>query len=963
MRSSKTSSSSRPLNAGSKGKARTFDYISNMILNKHDTKYNQTNLLSFENKFEDTEYNQLDSHAIPIKSISIVFFILISFYFLFLMQTASCECIYKRLNLNFSLHDLEQHLPEYQIIYSGISFYTRGLYISTLWASFLVICKFGADLQKLLFRLAISISTFLIIYHNCFSDCLWLHVLINNITSGQESSAKSYLQSVNIEASAEVNLALIIRNIYFSLLMSTIINTVFRVDLAFSLGFISLEVLGFHLTSVDSNNSSFILFRLILNIFSFNFVKILVAVVLITFTQYYLIKASTELWALYKSFKVSYNYVKIKFEEHSSPIFIISKKSGGSILYKNKQANKFISKISSKEETQTTSRPSFRPKENQANFKSLFKSSTNDFEDFILKLNKDEPIVFEYCFANYSRDDALPVFAFVSSFCVLHKGQESYFIQIIQDDNSFLLKRQLNQNLTHLLKGIEMVIEELNIPLDQAADLEKECLDNMQTKTNFRSQFIYNSPPVAIPKASACTMSRELFSQSQSDPKIKIKKSNVKSIVHQLISYFCSPSVGQSAFNDINECTSIKPKSAYSIGFYLLNLTRMLHFGTLSFEYFEKFITNNYCLTKAIDRRNEVDISSIETFSLKRSLSLKSLETPTSNSAKNNQTADSFTQYTKKETKRNPSTNGLILIESKGSASGLDAFKMITAPIAQAHFPQLNSVLDRYMKFELSSAAAKPFFENIINKLYLLTSKLGFSLNLNVQVNEGIMINKEQTELILFNVLYFILENTNPRVVASEKKILDHSHKDKSILIKVQKELKSVDTPQYNHLQITIKLKDRYQKISFLELRKIFGLIQKSHFGGEESCLSLIDKTRFFDFGILTAINLISMNTIGENSFSVTCNDPGHSSKSLGLAHQSDDVEIRFSVPCVTLATKDFFERDDFQKYEYYFNKVLMKIYKVSVARKQSAHEYQDFDAESRTIYDMLPDICKHILL
>lgn len=67
--------------------------------------------------------------------------------------------------------------------------------------------------------------------------------------------------------------------------------------------------------------------------------KIIFAYFIVVSIQYFVTKATRELWALFDSFKRSYYNLKTIYDEFPYPVFVVSKKQY-SILYKNQEADK-----------------------------------------------------------------------------------------------------------------------------------------------------------------------------------------------------------------------------------------------------------------------------------------------------------------------------------------------------------------------------------------------------------------------------------------------------------------------------------------------------------------------------------------------------------------------------------------------------------------------------------------------
>lgn len=79
--------------------------------------------------------------------------------------------------------------------------------------------------------------------------------------------------------------------------------------------------------------------RFFYNLISLDGFKIIFAYFIVVSIQYFVTKATRELWALFDSFKRSYYNLKTIYDEFPYPVFVVSKKQF-SILYKNQEADK-----------------------------------------------------------------------------------------------------------------------------------------------------------------------------------------------------------------------------------------------------------------------------------------------------------------------------------------------------------------------------------------------------------------------------------------------------------------------------------------------------------------------------------------------------------------------------------------------------------------------------------------------
>ena len=95
------------------------------------------------------------------------------------------------------------------------------------------------------------------------------------------------------------------------------------------------------------HNTSYCLERVFKNVLSLNFFILIFIFFLSLGFEYGIKRGFIELWALYDSFKRSYNSMKkCMYDEIPNPIFIISRKQNDAIYYKNSAADKLYEKIS-----------------------------------------------------------------------------------------------------------------------------------------------------------------------------------------------------------------------------------------------------------------------------------------------------------------------------------------------------------------------------------------------------------------------------------------------------------------------------------------------------------------------------------------------------------------------------------------------------------------------------------------
>ena len=79
-----------------------------------------------------------------------------------------------------------------------------------------------------------------------------------------------------------------------------------------------------------------------------------------------------------------------------------------------------------------------------------------------------------------------------------------------------------------------------------------------------------------------------------------------------------------------------------------------------------------------------------------------------------------------------------------------------------------NSLLrEKIFKYQVVKINSKSLFEEYIQVLKIFASKKKINLTLNISCNEEIQINKQISDVIFFNILRFIIDNTNDNNVSN----------------------------------------------------------------------------------------------------------------------------------------------------------------------------------------------------
>lgn len=110
---------------------------------------------------------------------------------------------------------------------------------------------------------------------------------------------------------------------------------------------ISYSIESIVILSFIGDQNRFFLSRLITNLCSMKLIYTVIHVFITLGIQSQLVLGQRELWAMYDSFKRSYNTIKTIYDEFGIPVFIV-KKNGLRIYYRNTEADKLLRKRSTK---------------------------------------------------------------------------------------------------------------------------------------------------------------------------------------------------------------------------------------------------------------------------------------------------------------------------------------------------------------------------------------------------------------------------------------------------------------------------------------------------------------------------------------------------------------------------------------------------------------------------------------
>lgn len=1102
-------------------KPKFYDILPNINIYKTDTKYKQTSLLEFENKVENEEYK----YSISQQRWKFYNYALCAFMFIIslssLMGTTN-KCSKSIFSYSGDL-DLEALFNNVSVDKNYYALYSLLMTITTF--SFLYNdSKYFSITNKIYIRINYLIMSMLLHYclsfscdnySNAISDyCNGKHLnySINNETAvneteimdNQTSSNDFYFNSsgnttdiiedILTNCTITFHNPISIRSLFFYNFPAMFINYLFKLNFLEStgiLGFRSLITLSFYNLNL---NNCFIFKRIILNLFSFGFVKISIVFVLSSGLQYCITSSDVELWALYDSFKRSYNVIISEFEKNSMPIFILSKKSG-TIFYKNNAATNFIKtnigSINDKKDlkrTKTITKANLH-KEQAIYFKDLFlnQEKLNDFLelannsirdntsfkyqiycknkankiDSLLKntnntgnsnsavrnnyfnntntnnssnfnkeirspnMNSLDPDASEssknnsnlnilnsinnkkieikntnQSFTNLAAEKDNYIWIEVFPYSTLFKNQEAYCFYFIID-KSVEEKQFFNYSLRNILDRITDIIEEVNIPTDLAADIQKQLEENQTEKKpinrrdcangNINNSVVNSSSPTHAHEEGNRFNQRFNTANNQLTNSIKIGSRFNK------LSLFSSLT---------NEIKKYLPKLNYSYNFYLMFTTKLSYFSMVSYELLDKNYNYNYCISKLtgyqqlnlVKEKSSADLEDHFNSIIKRTLSSgkdlaeriklneknSSCDYVSDFNSNNNKTDYGFTKSFTNLNMKESSVNLKSSLKNKKSFANLETtLKFSNNALHSFSNNNINNVendsnlYDKLTKMESVTVSVKPLFADILTSLLFYSKKKNFNLNLAVIGNiEKISINKELYQVVVFNFIYFILNNIEEP--SSKKRCPENNLK-----VRVCQE-----KPNNKSNIISVGLKfncNRNEFLKFSELKALIDCYDKCSIDQNNSNINsflaiifndvqveYIDKFKFFNIGFLISYHLVSLfsekkvifNVEGKN-ICMTSSFKVNTQSSI-MNPVNNEVEIKFFLPYFTHNNEvPEVEINSMKHIDSYTNKLLKRVYDIEVVTSKTDKDKKSTEGLNNNqdqIFDELPDECKLII-
>lgn len=1009
------------------------EYISNANLFKFDVKYKQTASLDFENKNEQQEYE----NSIFFNNWNLIFLyvpIYVVFNLLFFNQYTTCEDL------------IRYNAPKLQIsevkAFKDFEPETGGMgIIRTIFTAILLIGpafyakKLPIDKKKLVLRVIVLLVRVLILYNFLSVSCDNYQEGINSIFDESQTSEdfladRKLLSDYGFTNHAVLGFSVPIKELYLSTLNSIIINCIFRFNLLISSAFLAVEYLVIHIYIQVSTNSYFFISRIIINIFSISFIKNIFSMFFTLATQYYFLKASTELWALYDSFKRSYNTVKTELEDHSMPYVIISKKTG-IINYKNNSANELFSKLRKEKRTR-------RAKE--MTFKEIFPTE-DKFKEFMHKIenaDKDSTVVFLYPFEEEDSDDkhlesrnnitmkessnriyfednetgqyTKKIWMKVISQSTYYKNQDAYLIQLVTD-SSLQQSNIFAKDLNKIIKKLGDLIDEVNIPIEMVSELERN-LEELVAKKPINKVYNLN---FGSPTPKVNTYYTPAFG---SDSRTK-KKINT---THQIINILNNSSAFHA--NNLNFIQDLKvsiPKASFTLAYYYHIYIKAINNMLASHEFLERNVARNTSLDKhslSLDEECDESNAMKKSFSFKALLNIHSgtCVKPkqdyeiTINKSKTIVKTDlsksplplSVNSSSKEELLLAKKMSAVIPKSPQMSAKNLDISKRSPSTRGIINYSHLNKITpskesmcsnqsvnnyfgsEKYTSLlDTFSINSKILFEEQIQILTPLAAKNKIKINLNCNINEEIFINKTYIEVIFFNIVSFIIENSIPtdRITKESSKLIKSSSKnitlnqihqltsnEKQVNIKITKELIRLNKNSHNHLLVSIKFKEGNTHCSYSAFNNLIQMYYKEKTmdlpPNLKYAVDYIDKFNVLGTGIISALYLLSLNPYGEKNLSIDCSD---ASITTNLSNNvSDSTEIKFHLPYTpNNAIRDSLDKKNsplFQS-EFYMNRIMTKIFKLTLPKKSKIDLEENYEENRKEIFDFGPDTCKFNLL
>ena len=920
-----------------KNRPKNYELLPNVNLFKLDQRYKQNIYLEFDNQYEQAEYSvNLSKNKWKFYN-NFLGYAFLAFSIMTFSTSSKCS-IYANVEGTIDFDELFAIENPYNKYYSYLIFFaTLGLVVCQLLNSELISIS-----NKLYIRIYYLLITTLVNY-NTFTNYCSVYV-----EKASELCKDQCSVNFNYNISTRMLTLMVIPEIIFN--YSLKINFI---QSALVLGWVSI----IKLSLLDINESNrFILSRLFFNIQSLNFIKIIISFIISTGFNYFLIKGDTELWALYDSFKQSYNIIKNEYEQSSFPIFIVSRKNSQVLNY-NVQGENFMinNAITAKEEEKNQGNFALRRKQIKGGymFKDLF-ASQEKYDEFINKCNencnnKDKKlcdILFSHEFiikpptneanpletklsgnliniSNLNRKSKYDIYLQVKVLAIstFYKTQECLLIQLITDE-TVEEKDFLFTNYKSILDKISNMIENIDTPLNMCPEIQSQ-IEQSEAKKTTQNANVLCSPNSFLNQNTPTT--NNLVNQSSVNPGTRLKYSQIAGI--------------------INEIKKNLPKPAYSFGYYLMLTSKMLYNKLLSHELLEKNYTMNNCITKSFSHSHFLNHHVLSMFNSHRK------EQDQLNVVKKTHSTNRthFAEFPDSKLGNNiAGVNNNINIEnhirvekktSKKSSSFIDKFDN----------DYFNNSFKGIEPMDCDIVIPRPFFEDILSSVNLYSKYKNASISLNCTGNDNININKDLYQVVLFNICCFILSNFDDNIESSISL-------DNLIKLRISQEKTGFMGFMFK-FNTSTKIADKFSDIK--NLYDLYFKIDKENNDLNKVQSSYMDKFKAYEPGFILAIHLIEVFSNKKIAFNIdqikkTSSNDIVKKNSTNVLKISSDVEIKFYLPFTSNNEKI---ENDYETYKYlneYSNRVMKMVYNIDIFEKERNNK--NIDKNNNSVFDNLSD-------
>lgn len=229
--------------------------------------------------------------------------------------------------------------------------------------------------------------------------------------------------------------------------------------------------------------------------------------------------------------------------------------------------------------------------------------------------------------------------------------------------------------------------------------------------------------------------------------------------------------------------------------------------------------------------------------------------------------------------------------------------------------------------FERKNVQFRPFMEKILSSLYIHAKIKNYNLEYKI-INDDLNIDIVLYQLVIYNILVFILSNTTEDKTEKESKNLN----EKPLIIRITRE-------SSNMMNFNFRFKESNARINYDDLKEIL----KRFYSGE-----IVDpKIQIVDLGILLACHILSAY-YGNRIIIKTENTNHEISFNMEYRPHNSSFPLEFYKPL--------------KHYECNYSKVLKKLYKILSQAKSCTKldRFRDgYIALNNDLYDFGPDICK----